>query len=126
MTEYVNPEDLQVQRDERGQVLPVDQQAGNFGKARVIPMTYGEVQRRFGDGTQFDFDSSDIAGIVDEHIVKPDLSAHAGGTVTADYIEDMYPLAPRDLLMAVLDASGVEADVQATDAGGAQVQVAGN
>ena len=126
MSDYVNPDDLTVQRDEHGEVLPVDTQAGDLGKVRVLPLTYGAVQRRFGDGVEFNFDSADIADLVDEHIIKPDLSTAAGGQVTAEYIESMYPTAPRDLLMAILDVSGVEADVQATRAGGAQVQVAGN
>ena len=126
MSEYVNPEDLTVQRDGDGQLIPQEKQAGDFGKVKVLPMTYGAVQRRFGDGQNFDFDSHDLAEIFDEHIIEPNLSEYSGGKVDAKYVESMYPLAPRDLLMAVLEASGVDADVQAQGDGGAQVQVAGN
>lgn len=126
MSEFVNPDDLSVQRDGEGHLIPEVKEAGNFGKVKVLPMTYGDVQSRFGDGTEFDFDSEDLAEIFDEHVVKPNLSEVAGGEVTAGYVEGMYPLAPRDLLMSILEASGVDADVEAQQGGGASVSVGGN
>jgi hypothetical protein len=93
-------------------------------------MTYGKVQSQFGDGQEFDFDADDLADIFDAHIVQPDLDAHARkeefSGMCGEYVESMYPLAPRDLLNAILDASGVDAEVAATEDGGAEVSVGGN
>lgn len=130
MNDIVDPDDLTVQRDADGEVLPETADAGRFGRVRVRPMSYGKVQEKFGDGQQFDFDADDLAQIFRDHIVEPDLEAHARKQgfdgVTGEYVNSFYPLAPRDLLMAVLDVSGVNADVEATEEGGAAVAVQGN
>lgn len=113
--EYVNPDDLRVTRNSEGRVLPVDEEAGTLGTVKVTPMAYGDVQEFFGDGDSSDVSEEDMAELFDRFLVKPDLSEDAGGEVTAEYINEMYPLVPRDLLMAILSASGVDAEVEMSD-----------
>lgn len=126
--EYVSPSDLRVKRNGDGRVLPVEEEAGNLGTVKVIPMAYGDVQEYFGDGETQDIDEEVMAELFDKFVVTPDLSADAGGEVTEDYINDMYALAPRDLLMAILSASGVnDAEVEMSDEdNSATVDVSGN
>lgn len=125
--EYVSPDDLKVRRNADGEALPVEEHSDMFGKLKVIPMAYGDVQEFFGDGDTADLETPDIAELFDRFIAKPDLSADAGGQVTEEYVNDMYPLAPRELLMAILRASGVEADVDMDEENmEAEVTVQGN
>lgn len=126
MSDYADPEDLTVQRDDNDELLPQDVEVDRFGTISVIPMTYGRVQTRFGDGQEFEFDTEELAEMFDRHIVEPDLSEAAGGTVTPEYVEEMYPDAPSKLLLAIMEASGVEADVEGDADGGATVEVEGN
>lgn len=118
--EFVDPDDLKVQRGGDGELLPQVVQAGSLGKVKVVPMSYGDAQAHFGDGTQADLDSAVMAALFNQYFVKPDFD------LTADDVDDFKPMVPRDLLMALLDASGVEADVMMEEDGGAQVSVEGN
>lgn len=120
---YASVDDLTVKRDEKGELLPVDKDTATFGRVRVLPMAYGAVEKHFGDaGEVADVGSDEIARILDEHVIEPDLSGAAGGRVTGEWVRDhLKPLAPRDLIMAVLSASDVDADVMMDDQGGAQV-----
>lgn len=121
--DYASVDDLTVKRDETGEILPVDEETPMFGTVRVLPMAYGAVERHFGEAGQVaDVGSDEIARILDEHVIEPDLSEAAGGRVTGEYVrENLKPLAPRDLIMAVLSVSGVDADVMMDDQGGARV-----
>lgn len=119
-SQFVDPEDLKVQRDADGDVLPRETEAGTLGKVKVRPMSYGDVQAHFGDGTQADVDSAQMAAIFNEFYVHPDFD------LTADDVEDFKPLVPRDLLMALMNVSGIDADVMMEEAGQASVSVEGN
>jgi hypothetical protein len=119
-SEFVDPDDLKVQRGGDGQRLPKTVDAGDQGKIKVKPMSYGDVQEYFGDGTQADVNADQMAELFNEFIAEPELN------VTPADIKDFYPLVPRDLLLAIMDASGIDADVMMEDAGQAQVNVQGN
>lgn len=119
-SEFVDPDDLAIQRGSEGQRLPQEAQAGSLGKVKVVPMSYGDVQEYFGDGTQADVSADTMATIFNEFVVKPDLD------LTESDVEDFKPLVPRDLLMAILDASGIDADVMVEEGGAATVDVEGN
>lgn len=120
--------DLKVSRNERGELLPVEQESEMFGTLKVIQMPYGEIQEKFGDaGDVAQAEASVVAEVIDNHLVEPDLSADAGGTVTDEYVEDeLLPLVPREVLLAVLKASGVDADVAVDEGGSATVDLEGN
>lgn len=122
-TEYASVDELTVRRDEAGELLPVDKETPMFGVVQVKPMAYGAVERHFGDaGEVAQVESEVIAQVLGEHIVKPDLNDAAGGKLTASWVrENLKPMAPRDLLMAILDASDVDADVAVDDQGNAEV-----
>lgn len=123
--EFLDPEDLHVTRDSDGDLLPQKHHIAGHGNVKVIPMTYGHVEEYFGDVQVADVGPELAAEIFEEHVVRPDLSADAGGEVDADYVRDMQPMMPMHLLEAILEESGVNADVEATD-DGAQVDLAGN
>lgn len=116
-SEFVDPEDLQVQRDGEGQVLPQVAEAGSLGKVKVRPMSYGDVQDHFGDGTQADIQPAQMAAIFNEFFTQPDFD------LSGRDVEDFKPLVPRDLLMALLDVSGIDADVMMEESGEATVDV---
>lgn len=120
MSEFVDPDDLKVQRDSDDQPIAQDAEAGAFGKVRVRPMSYGDVQAHFGDGADVDVGPAAMAALFNEFYVKPEFD------LDEDDVEDFKPLAPRDLLMALLDVSGIDADVMMDEAGSAQVAVEGN
>lgn len=106
----VSDQELFVQRGSDGQLLPTVEVAPDIGKVKVIPLTYGGIQEYFGAGTQMDeIESEDIAEILREHVVEPDLSE-----ITSQEVEeDMKPMVPQALLLAVMKASGVDVDMDA-------------
>lgn len=127
--EFVDPADLTVTRDGDGQLIPEIVDVGSLGKAKILPMPYGDAQKRLGDGTEFDMSATEMAEIFDNHIVEPNLAAAARQEgfdgLTANYVNDMLPLIPTTLLDAIFEASGVEADVEMdeTDDGDQEAQV---
>lgn len=124
--EWANPAEGDVQRDGDGEIIPVEEQAGEMGKVLVKPMTYGTVQQFFGDGRRSNLDAGDLAVLFGEHVIKPDLDEHYNG-ITADDVKSMKPLAPRDYITAIMLASGIDPeDVQMNDDGSADVTVSGN
>lgn len=106
----VTEEELFVERGEDDELLPVWQEAPGLDKnVKVLPMTYGAIRRYFGDRRQMDeVSSEDIAEILRNHVVKPNLS-----DIDAQDIEErMKPMAPQSLVLAVMQASGVDVDVE--------------
>lgn len=126
-TNYASVEELTVKRDEEGELLPVEEETPMFGTVVVKPMPYGAIEEKFGDtGDVASVDSDVIADLISDNVIEPDLHKHAQAEgysgVTGAYVrEELKPLAPRDLILAVLSASDVEADVMMEDNGGAQV-----
>lgn len=120
--EFASPEDFKVQRDSDGQLLPqpVDTQ---LGKVRVTPMPYGDIETYFGAQSVADVGAGEIADILNDHVVEPNLREDAGGRITAEYVNSMKPIAPRELLFAIFDASGIDAEVEMQEGGGAEVAV---
>lgn len=120
--EFASPEDFKIQRDSGGDLLPQEEET-QLGAVRVIPMAYGDIDEYFGAKAVADITPDEIADILDEHVVKPDLSQDAGGRITGEYVEQMKPIAPRELLFAILNASGIDAEVEMNQQGGAEVAV---
>lgn len=133
---YADPADATVPRDSEGNRIPVDEEAGDYGLHKFVPMTYGDVQKYMGSGSQHDVEEEALArlfdcpadenGEYDPHksgfILKPDYSEAADewarqmgkkprGRVTAEYIEDMWPTRVRDILMGLFEASRIDAEV---------------
>lgn len=120
--QFASPEDFKIQRDSDGDLLPQIEDT-QLGKVKVIPMAYGDVDKYFGAQAVADIGPGEIAELLNNHVVKPNLKNDAGGKITADYVEGMKPIAPRELLFAILNASGIEADVEMQEGGGAEVAV---
>lgn len=121
--EFAKVEDLTVRRDEGGELLPVTEETMTLGKVRVRPMPYGAIEKHFGEAAEVsNVDSDVIAKILDEYVDRPDLREAAGGVVTGEWVRDnLKPLVPRDLILAILSASDVDADVMMGADGSAQV-----
>lgn len=126
-SQFADPDDFKVRRNGEGEALPQTVDTA-LGKVRVLPMSYGDVESTFNaDGGDAQSISSDqIATLVEHHVIEPDLASDAGGKVTAEYIQHMKPLGPRELIFAILDASGIDADVEMQGGGSAEVDMRGN
>lgn len=118
--EFVDPDDLKVDRDGSGELVSTVTTAGTLGKVELVPMTYGDIQEHFGDGTSADIESSEMAEMFNKFYVRPDFD------LTADDVKDFKPLAPRDLLMTLMEESGIDAEVEVDEQGEASVEVEGN
>lgn len=115
----VRPEDLTVTRDRDGQVNAQPVKAGSLGTIKVYPMAYGDVTSRFGDGQTMDIGPEAMAELFDDFVAEPDLNEFAReqgySGLCADYVEDMKPLVPRDLIMAIMEVSGIDLDEMSMD-----------
>lgn len=119
----VSESDLFVSRGEDGALLPVWEEAPNLGEVKVIPMTYGKIREYFdADMSMQDVPGEDIAEILRNHVVDPDLSEITGPEVE----NDMKPMAPQSLLLAVMKASGVDIDEEALESDEAVLEGEGN
>lgn len=119
--EFVDPDDLRVSRDSDGELLGEVHQCGNLGKVEVVPMAYGDVEEHFGDGRTSDVTAKEMATLFNEFYVRPDFDLSP-----SDITEDFKPMVPANLLMTLMDASGIDADIDMDDDGSATVNVQGN
>lgn len=147
---YASVDDATVKRDEDGNLLPVEKEV-SFSPypAKVKPMPYGAVERTFGEaGNVADIDSDQIADVLDggewePRVIRPDLRSmgeemgytqevvnpkteetETVGRISGEIVrKHLKPLVPRDLITAILESSGVEADVDMQEGGGARVEV---
>jgi len=102
-TDYASREDFAVDRAETGELLPQDQYT-EIGLVAAKPMPYGEIQRRFGSMNEMaDLGDGEVADLISKKITNPDMSG-----LTADELADYKPLAPRELLFAIMAASGID------------------
>lgn len=117
---YVGEDDLLVERDETGDLIPVEKDVPQLGgKVKVKPMSYGKVRKLFGD-EQFDEISPEtIVQILNEHVVRPDLS----GMTEEEIAKSMKPMAPNFLILAVLEASGVSGQMEVDEQGEAEMEL---
>lgn len=124
-TGRASADDFLVKRDENDEIVPVEYETEQFGTVEVRPMPYGAIESRFGNaGEVADVDSDVIADVIDDFVVYPDFREIAGGEVTGDFVRDhMKPLAPRDLIMAILAVSDVDASVTMDNQANAQVAI---
>lgn len=119
---FADADALTVSRDGDGELLPETVYTDQYGKVKVVPLTYGDVEEYFGDSDVADIGAEVIAALLRGHVREPDLNAAAGGEVDAAWVrEELKPLAPRDLIMAILEASDIQADVDMQGQGEAQV-----
>lgn len=118
-SEFLSQDDVQVQRDETGDIVPVVKDVPRLGgKAKVRPMTYGKVQRLFGEGVDA-IEPEEIVEVLNDHVVRPDMS----DMTLEDIEETMKPLAPNFLLMAVFDASGVSGEMRVDEEGEPEMEL---
>lgn len=135
-----DPAEFFVTRDEKGNLNPVWQDAKEYGQIKVRPMTYGHVERYFGDaGGVAEAGPAVIAEVMRNHVIEPDFEAYARQTYGADYErrgfdhalnesvvrDEMEPLAPMRVLTAVFRASGIDPDVAVSEDGEATVDFGG-
>lgn len=132
-------------RDGEGQRLPETVETNRFGDVGVLPMNYGDVMRYFegDDGSDLnDLSAEQLAGLFSRYVKEPDLVADARRVGLAEqsddagewvlmpgYVEDMHPLAPVELLFAIIEASNLldMLDVSpGDDPGSVQVEQTGN
>jgi hypothetical protein len=118
-SEYVDPADLEIKRDDTGDILPVDEET-SFGMVSVKPMPYGTIERYFGDRASVaSADLEEIVPVYREHVIEPDLQARArekrDGELTTYLTEDVAPAVPGQLLQAIMSASDVDASVDVED-----------
>lgn len=119
--EYLSEDDLFIRRDENGELLPVEVDVDGLGKVKILPLSFGAAQRYFGGMENANSVSSGvIAKVLSEQILKPDLQ------LTGEDVENMTPMAPQKLLMAVMDESGLPTEVDVNDDGEATVALQGN
>lgn len=116
-TEFVDPDDLKVERDGDGDLMPEDREVEGLGKIKLVPMRYGDVQDYFGDGAEADVGPEDLAAIFNEFYIYPDFDLDSEG------VADFKPMVPAVLLQELMDASGIDADVDVDEQGEATVAV---
>lgn len=118
--EFISQDDVQVQRDETGEIVPVVKEVPRLGgKAKVRPMTYGKVQRLFGDGPVEAIEPETIVEVLNDHVLRPDMS----DMTLEDIEESMKPLAPNFLLMAVFDVSGISGEMRVDEDGEPEMEL---
>lgn len=120
MSEFIDPDDLQVQRDAQGERLTETREIGSYGQAEIKPLAFGDVQEYLGDGSMAEIGPGVMAEIMNEFVERPSFD------VTGDDVATMKPLAPAQIMTAILEISGVDADVDVDEGGNATVDVAGN
>lgn len=119
---YADPADARITRNEHGEKIPQDVTVQGVGLHKVEPMSYGDVQSYMGSGAQHQVEEEALAALFNRFILEPDYAQDADkwasemgytpeGKVTAQYIEDMKPLVVREILTALFEASGIDADV---------------
>ena len=130
--EFADGEDFFVTRDEEGELQTTMVESEHLDRpVEVRPMVYGEAERYFGSaGGVSQIDSGVIANVLRNHVVTPDLDAIAAAReewpedeFSARHVEEeMFPLVPAGLIMAVMKASGFsDIGVDMDDEGSATV-----
>lgn len=119
---YADPDDVLIGRDDDGDKIRQDIMVDGVGLHNIEPMSYGDVQRYLGDGSQHEVEEEALARLFENFIVEPDYAGKADewarkmgkkprGRITAEFIEDWKPLMVREVLMALFEVSGIDADV---------------
>jgi hypothetical protein len=122
--EYANPEDFGLTRDGEADRNPIDKNVPGVGMCNFTPLNYGDVQNYFGDaGAAAEADPDTLAKVIHFHLNEPDLSELSDrGRVTGTLIKNMRPMYPRNVVLALFDASGIEADLQMDNEGNAEIE----
>jgi hypothetical protein len=139
--EFHDPDEAFVTRDAEDNIAPVTKVAGTLGTALIRPMVYGDVEAYFGDAGEVEQAGPEVvAEVIRNHVVKPDYEAYArenyrqkvdadarGSGGPSHYLtgavvrDEMLPMVPQQLLSAIMDASGIDADVDVDDGGTATI-----
>lgn len=92
---------------------------------QVLQMAYGDAESMFGDDEVADVGPGIVAKLFDDHLITPE---GPEGGYTEEYVADeMLPLAVRDLMLAIMEASGMQVDnLDVDDSGNAEVEFGGN
>ena len=100
---------FKVRRDGEGNLIPIDYETA-YGLISVIPMTYGDAEKWAQTMKNAEDVSADrLAEQFRRFIVDPDMSTITGETLRRDF----KPLAIQELLMAIINVSGLEKEVTA-------------
>lgn len=101
---------FKVKRDGEGKLIPIEQET-EYGKVKVLPMTYGDAEKWAEEMKNTEDVTSDrLAQQFNQFIVEPDMSKITG----EDLKRDFKPLAIQELLMAIIHVSGLEKEMSAT------------
>jgi len=122
--EYANPEDFGLTRDGEADRNPIDKMVPGVGMCNFTPLNYGDVQNYFGDaGAATEADPETLAKVIHFHLNEPNLSDLSDrGRVTGTLIKNMRPMYPRNVILSLFDASGIEADLQMDNEGNAEIE----
>lgn len=108
-----------VSRDGEGNLLPVEVEAGGFGRVLVRPMTYGDTEEVADRAKKFgDLKAPDVAKLINKHVVEPDF----GDLTGTDVRNKFKAMAVGALLEAIMLASGIRAEVTPRAGGAVSVE----
>lgn len=114
---------IAIPRDEQGEQIGVWRDVGEFGEMKFLPMPMGAAQKYFGDGTTARVDFEDLAAVLRDKIVDPDLDelAHDRGYETFDgdcLSEEILAGAAASMMSTLAEVSGLnQTDVDVGDSG---------
>jgi len=101
---------FKVKRDGEGNLIPIEQQT-QFGEVLVVPMTYGDAEKWAAEMKESEDVTADrLAQQFKKHIVEPDMSHVTGSELQGDF----KALAIQELLQAIINASGLEKEMEAS------------
>lgn len=117
---YASQEDFEVQRNDNDEIIPVDVQLQDSEKyVKVKPITYGKANEEFSFEDPNDVPTEKLVKLIKDHIVRPDY-----GWIDVKHVnKKMKPMALGRLLQAIMEASGLEADVDISDAKDAKIDI---
>lgn len=137
MTEQATVDDLTVTRDSEGTLVAqeadlgdITDEDGNPKTGRLFPLVYGDTVEYFDDGDDEgveDLGADMVADILDTKLAAPDLTDHPrcpDSHVSEQFVrEELPPLVPRSILMALFEVSGMKAEIEMNDDGSAEVDL---
>lgn len=115
-----------IRRDSDGEVLPETVFVGDYGQAKIRPMSVGKAEEIFGEsGRVAGMDYDDIAELFRTHVVEPDFDQHVKQSpeleaeeLTGDILEEEFKAGlPTAMMSKIQEVSGFGGAVAETEEG---------